>query len=139
PLVHNVMNTDVVVAVTDRATDTLGAVLTNDCGRRALERRGLSPAEAEVFEHFGLSSLCNVIAAAAVARRLGLGPDDAVVTVATDGAALYRSEAARTIRDRFSGRLDEDVAERALAEDLAGDGAAEVLVLTPFERERIFN
>ena len=46
--------------------------------------------------HFGLSSICNVLAAIKTAKLLGLGPDDAVITVATDGAALYPSERAKT-------------------------------------------
>ena len=39
----------------------------------------------EALASFGLSSLCNVIAAVKTARRLGLGPNDAVYTIATDG------------------------------------------------------
>ncbi len=139
PLIHNVMNTDVVAAVTDRATDELGAVLTHEAGRRALERRGLAADEIDAFAHFGLSSLCNVIAAIHVARRLGLGPEDAICTVATDGAELYRSEAARTIERRFGGALDDGAAERALDEHVGSDRSAELLELTPFDRERIFN
>ena len=41
---------------------------------------------------FGLSSICNVIAAVKLAKHLDLGPHDVVVTVATDGAELYESE-----------------------------------------------
>ena len=49
------------------------------------------------LEHFGLSSICNVLAAIKTAKLLGLGPDDAIITVATDGAALYPSERAKMI------------------------------------------
>ena len=51
--------------------------------------------------HFGLSSICNVLAAIKTAKLLDLGPDDAVITVATDGAALYPSERAKTIARRL--------------------------------------
>ena len=99
PLIHNVMNTDVVAAVSDRATDELDVLFNTDAGRglprRAPRRR--PPTVVDGLRHFGLSSICNVLAAVKTAKLLGLGPDDAVITVATDGAALYGSERAKTI------------------------------------------
>lgn len=140
PLIHNVMNTDVVAAVTDRATDVLGVVFNNEAGRRVLARTcGLDDAEVAALGAFGLSSICNVLAAIRVAKELGLGKDDAVVTVATDGAELYCSESARVLDERFGGRLDEAAAARALDEHLFSDRSVEVLPLSPFDRERIFN
>jgi cysteine synthase len=45
PLIHNVMNTDVVTAVSDEVTDGLGVLFNSDSGRRYLaERRGVPPA-----------------------------------------------------------------------------------------------
>ncbi|HUK64928.1 MAG TPA: pyridoxal-phosphate dependent enzyme, partial [Dongiaceae bacterium] len=73
PLIHNVMNTDLVVGVTDRATDQLGVVFADAAGRRMLaERRGVPGEVIDTLPSFGLSSLCNVLAAIATARRLGL-------------------------------------------------------------------
>lgn len=40
---------------------------------------------------FGISGMCNVIAAIKTARAEGLGPDDVVVTAATDGLDRYHS------------------------------------------------
>ena len=43
PLIHNVMNTDVAVAVSDRATDRLGLLFGTDAGRAHLAgRRGVA-------------------------------------------------------------------------------------------------
>ena len=39
PLIHNVMNTDVVCAVSDHATDELGAMFSSEAGRRFLAAR----------------------------------------------------------------------------------------------------
>src|SRR5215216_6677916 len=104
PLIHNVMNTDVVVAVSDRATDELDVLFNNDEGRRYLVTRRRVPADVvEQLGHFGLSSICNVLAAIKTVRLLDLGPSDAVMTVATDGAALYASERAKTVSRRFGG------------------------------------
>src|SRR6195952_3367263 len=83
PLIQNVMNTDVVVGVSDRATDELDVLFNTDAGRSYLAgRKGVDPALVDALAHFGFSSICNVLAAIKTARLLDLGPDDAIVTVA---------------------------------------------------------
>ncbi len=95
PLIHNVMNTDVVVAVSDTATDELDLLFNSDVGRAFLaHRKGVPSDVIAALGHFGLSSICNVLAAIKTARLLDLGADDAIVTVATDGGAMYASERA---------------------------------------------
>ena len=47
PLIHNVMNTDVVIGVSDKATDGLNAVFNTEIGKAYLARRlGLSEDDA---------------------------------------------------------------------------------------------
>ena len=103
PLIHNVTNTDVVVAISDKATDELDLTFNTDAGRdlpRA-ERGACSTTWSTSLEHFGFSSICNVLAAIKTAKLLDLGPDDALITVATDGAALYPSERAKLLATRY--------------------------------------
>ena len=71
------------------------------------------------LEHFGFSSTCNVLAAIKTAKLLGLGPDDAVITVATDGAALYPSERAKLLAGRYGGEFTAADAAEAFGEHLA--------------------
>src|SRR6516164_2406930 len=93
PLIHNVMNTDVAVAVSDRATDRLGLLFGTDTGRGHLaRRRRVADGVLAQLPSLGLSSICNVLGAIKTAKYYGLGSDDVVVTVATDGAAMYHSE-----------------------------------------------
>ena len=139
PLIHNVTNTDVVVAVSDQATDELGVVCNADAGRRHLAARGVSPALLEALPSFGLSSHCNVVAAVKTARKLALGPDDLVLTVATDSAGLYLSERARVLAKRFGGELDEREAEAVHNQHLLDAEPDHVLVLGEDDRNRIFN
>ena len=90
PLIHNVMNTDTVVAISDRATDQLNVLFNTRVGRDYLAgRRGVPLDVVQALDSFGLSSICNVLAAVRYARSAGLGPDDLIVTVATDGAGMY--------------------------------------------------
>jgi hypothetical protein len=140
PLIHNVMNTDVVIAISDKATDELDVLFNTDSGRRFLAERKGVPAEAvAVLEHFGFSSICNVLAAIKTAKVLDLGPDDALVTVATDGAALYPSERAKTLARRFGGELSDVDAAEVFGEHLASVGTDNVIECTERDRNRIFN
>jgi cysteine synthase len=140
PLIHNVMNTDLVVAVSDRTTDQLGVVFNSSEGREYLLRdRHVDPAVVEQLSSLGLSSICNVIAAVKVARRLGLGRDDAIVTVATDGAEMYATEREKAVEKHFGGRFDLRRAAEAFAEHALGAAGDHLLELTDTDRRRIFN
>jgi cysteine synthase len=140
PLIHNVMNTDVVVAVSDQATDGLGLVFSRPEGREFLARRFAVPADVLAsLASFGLSSICNVIGAIKVADRLGLGPQDAILTVATDGDMMYASEHEKTLARRFPGGLEARAIERELMRWLYETRADHVLELTECDRRRIFN
>jgi cysteine synthase len=141
PLIHNVMNTDFVIGVSDQATDGLNAVFNTPAGRAWLQRRtGVSADLLGMLQWFGLSSLCNLLAAIKLARHQRLGPEDVVVTVATDGATLYASELRRYL-ERQGGAAEPD--EAMLAElygrHLAGANTEHVLEAATRERERIFN
>ncbi|CAB4853568.1 MAG: pyridoxal-phosphate dependent enzyme [Actinobacteria bacterium] len=140
PLIHNVMNTDVVVGVSDRATDQLYAMFNSEDGLGYLADRRHVPREVLAsLQHFGLSSVCNVLAAISTAKTLGLGPDDAIVTVATDGAALYPSEYSKiTARDFGNGFTNLDAAQ-VWGEHLSNVTTAHTMELTERDRNRIFN
>ena len=89
PLIHNVTNTDVVVAISDKATDELDLMFNSEAGRAHLAKKGVPEEIVAQLDHFGFSSICNTLAAIKTAKLLDLGPEDALITVATDGAALY--------------------------------------------------
>ncbi|MEK7667308.1 MAG: pyridoxal-phosphate dependent enzyme [Gemmatimonadota bacterium] len=139
PLIHNVMNTDVAVAVSDRSTDQLFVLFNTEVGRALLRSRGVSEAVLAALPDFGLSSICNVLAAIKTAKTLGLADHDAIVTVATDGAAMYGSEAPKAIAKHFGGAFDARSAAATFETHLAGATTDHVLPLTPVDRTRIFN
>ncbi len=139
PLIHNVMNTDVVAAVSDVSTDTLDVVFGTPEGRSHLARRGVAKDVVDGLQHVGLSGLCNIVASIKVAKLLDLGPDDAIVTVATDGAAMYASERAKTLKRRFPRGFDEAAAEDVVRVHLHEATTEHVLPLREIDRTRIFN
>jgi cysteine synthase A len=139
PLIHNVMNTDVVTAVSDRSTDALGVMFDAPAGREHLRRRGVPPAVIEALGSFGLSSVCNVVAAIKVARRLRLGPEDAILTVATDGAELYASEREKVLARDHAGGFDATAAAAVFAQHVLGATDDHLLELDETGRRRLFN
>ena len=140
PLIHNVMNTDVVVAVSDRATDRLGVLFGTNEGRAHLaRRRGVAEGVLAELPSLGLSSICNVLASIKVAKALDLGPEDVVVTVATDGAAMYGSERDLALAKFFPDGFDEVAASEVFGEHLLGVATDHMRELTHEERLRLFN
>ncbi len=140
PLIHNVMNTDFVIAVSDRATDRLNVLFNSEVGRRYLTGRRQVPEKAvRALGSFGLSGICNVLAAIKLAKHQDLGPDDVVMTMATDGASLYESERQLTLAKEFGAGFDDVAAGEAFGEHLAGLSGDHLLELTRAERVRIFN
>ncbi len=140
PLIHNVMNTDVVVAISDTATDELDLTFNTDAGRAYLAQSKGVPADVVgALEHFGFSSICNTLAAIKTAKLLDLGPDDAIVTVATDGAALYPSERAKLLASRYGNEFTTTDAAEAFGEHLASASTDHMIDCTEADRRRIFN
>jgi len=140
PLIHNVMNTDFVSAVSDAATDSLGVLFNTPEGREYLaRRRGVPAALVESLRSLGLSGICNVLAAIQTARYLGLGPDHALLTVATDSAAMYGTEREKALKKYFPTGLDEVSAGETYARYMLGASAAHFRELRHEDRARIFN
>ncbi|HEX7018625.1 MAG TPA: hypothetical protein VF159_01335 [Gemmatimonadaceae bacterium] len=140
PFIHNVMNTDVAAAVSDRATDSLGLLFNEPAGCEYLvSRRHVAPELVARLSSLGLSSICNVVAAIKLAKYFGFGPHDVVLTVATDGATMYATERRKAARKYFDGRFDEVAAAEAFGEHLSGVAADHLLELSHRDRERIFN
>ncbi len=140
PLIHNVMDTDVAVAVSDRATDRLCVLFNTDVGRDYLARRQNVPAETlDALPAFGLSSIANILGAIKTAKYYEMGSEDVIVTVATDGAAMYHSERDLALGRYFGNAFDVVAAGEVFGEHLLGATTDHLRELTRAERERIFN
>jgi cysteine synthase len=140
PLIHNVMNTDLVVAVSDAFSDSLNLLFRSDVGRRYLTgRRKIDAALVRQFEDIGISGLANIVGAIKLAKHLDYGPNDVVMTVATDSAAMYGSESESFVTRRYPGGLDEVNAGEIFSRYMEGIADDGVLELRHIDRKRIFN
>lgn len=89
-LIHNVFTTDFVTLIND--DDCVKALKVIHDAPEVLVKLGIHQEIAEgMRELFGVSGLCNILGAIKMAKYLKLGPEDNVVTIATDSFDRYQS------------------------------------------------
>jgi len=89
-LIHNVLNTDFVCLIKD--DDAVRGLKVLHDGEAVLKEIGISKEQyLEMRDLFGVSGVCNIIGAIKMAKYLKLGPDENVLTIATDGFDRYPS------------------------------------------------
>jgi hypothetical protein len=85
----------------------------------------------------GVSGICNIVGAIRLARYLDLGPEDNVVTIATDGMDRYPSVLANLEKRR--GPLDDAKLGAGFEEIFRGGDPREILDVRPRQqKERLF-
>ncbi len=140
PLIHNVMNTDIVVGVSDTSSDALNLLSNSKVGHSYLaERQKIDPLLIAELDNIGISGWANIVAAIKIAKHLELGASDVIVTVATDGAALYDSERETFLARNYPRGFDAVNAGEIFGRHLQGIGDDHLIELTHVDRKRIFN
>ena len=140
PLIHNVMNTDFVVGVSDYDSDGINALFNTPAGRNYLHRRkGISAEILDALTSLGFSGIANVLAAIKLAKYLSLGPEDVLITVATDGSALYQTELQKWLSLEAPEGVDETLSAELYGTHLKNVRVDHLLELTEIDRNRIFN
>ena len=89
-LIHNVLNTDFVCLVKD--DDAVRGLKILHDGEHVLSEVGITHEQyIAMRDLFGVSGVCNILGAIKMAKYLKLGPQDNVLTIATDGFDRYPS------------------------------------------------
>jgi cysteine synthase A len=91
PWIHNVKNTDMVMAIDDNAVVNLARLFNESAGRRHLAQQGVPDEFIEQLDLFGFSGISNLVSAVKFAKYYELGGRDIVLTVLTDSMDLYQS------------------------------------------------
>ncbi|MGL4650877.1 MAG: PLP-dependent cysteine synthase family protein [Caldilineaceae bacterium] len=127
-LIHNVFNTDLLMLVHDE--DTVRGMEVVQAGTHILvDRLGVPSADAcNLFGKFGPSCICNIIGAIKTAKYLGLGPQDNVVTVATDSYDRYPS-VSQALYARHGGKPDDETLELWARSAFLGASLGEIVDL----------
>ncbi len=140
PYVHNVMNNDIVSAISDISTDSLYVLFNSDAGKKYLkEVKGLSDNDLYNLSLMGLSSIANMIAAIKTAKYYHMGADDAVITVATDPAFMYKSEGEKAMKKYYNSKFNDLDAAETYGQHIKGIALDNFMEMTLLEKERVFN
>ncbi len=100
PWIHNLRNTDMIMAIDDEAPIQLIRLFNEPEGRKYLAQMGVAPELIAQLDLVGISGAANILSAIKMAKWYEWGEGDVVLTVLTDSMELYTS------------RLDELTAER---------------------------
>ena len=91
PWIHNIKNTDMVMAIDDEACLSLVRLFNEPAGHAYLLKQGVPEALVGQLDLLGISSIANVLSSIKFAKWYELGENDIVLTVWTDSMELYQS------------------------------------------------
>jgi cysteine synthase len=137
PWIHNVKNTDMVVAIDDNAVVNLSRLFNEPAGRAYLVKKGVPEAVVSNLDLLGFSGISNVLSAIKMAKYYELGEHDVVLTILTDSMELYGSRL-KEMHEEF-GQYDESGAAADFARYLQGQSTDNLLELSYADRKRVHN
>ena len=137
PWIHNVKNTDLVIAVDDRDCMAVLRLFNGDAATTFLKDRGVPEETVESLPFLGISGIGNLLAAIKLARYYELQEDEVVLTVLTDSMDLYGSRIEEM--DEELGPATTESSAAALAASLQGQRTDSMMELSYTDRKRIHN
>jgi hypothetical protein len=91
PWIHNVRNTDMVMAMDDEAPMQHIRLFNEPEGKKYLAQRGVPETLTEQLHLLGISGVANLLSAIKMVKWYEWGEGDAVITVLTDSMEMYAS------------------------------------------------
>lgn len=137
PWIHNVRNTDMVVAIDDEATVSLFRLFNEEVGQQYLIDQGVPSEIIRRLPLLGFSGICNMLSAIKMAKWYEMDSNDVLMTIFTDSSDLYKSRLAEMTAER--GAYTRDQAARDFGRHLMGAGRDNMRELGYYERKAIHN
>jgi len=137
PWIHNLRNTDMVMAIDDEACMRLARLFNEPVGRAYLVEQGVPESLVENMDLLGISGIANMLSCAKFARWYELDENDIVLTVLTDSMELYGSRLDELRQEQ--GAYSECDAAADYARYLLGGTVDYVEELGYWDRKRIHN
>jgi cysteine synthase len=137
PWIHNVRNTDFVVAVDDRFCMNLMRLFNEPAGKEYLSSQGVQSTMIDKLPLLGISGISNLISAVKFAKYYELTKKDCVFTVFTDSMDLYGSRLKELEKEK--GAYTRDDAIKDYHAYLKGIATDNMLELSYQARKRIHN
>jgi len=137
PWIHDVKNTDMIVAIDDNAVVNIMRLFNEPAGLAYLASKGVPEAVLGKLNLLGFSGIANVLSAIKFAKYYELGKNDVVLCVLTDSMELYGSRI-QEYRKEF-GDFDTAKAAETYAHWLQGASNDNLLELSYQDRKRVHN
>jgi cysteine synthase A len=137
PWIHNVRNTDAVIAIDDEQCISLMRLFNEPAGREFLAAEGVAEAVTSRLGDIGISCICNLVASIKLARHFEFGPRDVIFIPLTDSMDLYGSR----LREQaeIHGAYTREAAARHFARWLEGAHTGDMRELTHPDRKALHN
>ena len=138
PWIHNVRNTDMVIAVDDNDTYALLRLFNTPEGFAFLTGElGLEPAFVQKLSLLGISGIANLLCCIKMAKYYDFDEHDVVATILTDSVDMYRSRLEEL--EQAEGAYTPTRAAVDYHCSLAGQKTDSLLELTYAQRKRVHN
>jgi len=136
PWVHNVRDTDMVIAIDDEHAIRILRLFNEEAGREYLFAKGVPEGTLDRIDLLGISGICNMLTAIKFAKYYELDEEDIVITVFTDSKAMYASRLEELRQDRGIYTREKAIADSQL---LGGVGIDHTHELGYQDKKRIHN
>jgi cysteine synthase len=137
PWIHNVRNTDLIVAIDDNAIVNLARLFNEKAGHAYLIKVGVPEQLVNQLDLLGFSGISNVLSAIKMAKYFEYDENDIILTILTDSMELYGSRLQEMHLEY--GEYTEKNAAADFARYLLGESTDHILELTHFDRKRVHN
>jgi cysteine synthase len=137
PWIHNVRNTDMVMAVDDESVMQVIRLFNEPAGRATMARMGVPRSFFAQLPLVGISGAANLLSAIKMARWYEWDENSVIITVLTDSMEMYGSRLKELTKER--GQFSEKDACIAWHKHLSGQDTANMEELTQPARKRIHN
>ncbi|MBN1371902.1 MAG: pyridoxal-phosphate dependent enzyme [Anaerolineaceae bacterium] len=137
PWIHNVKNTDMIVAIDDNDVVDIARLFNEPIGKEYLLKKGVPAATVDQLDLLGFSGIANMLSAVKFAKYNELTENDVVLTVLTDSMELYGTRL-EEYTEQFGPFTPFDAAE-AFAGALHGVTTDNLLELSYLDRKRVHN
>jgi cysteine synthase len=137
PWIHNIKNTDMVVAIDDAAVVNLARLFNEPAGRDYLVKQGVPQELVAKLDLLGFSGISNLVSTIKFAKYYELGEHDVALTILTDSMELYGSRLEEMHAE--SGEYTELDAAAHYARYLQGISTDNLLELSYVDQRRIHN
>ena len=137
PWIHNMKNTDMIMAIDDNTVVNLARLFNEPAGRKYLVEQGVSEDLVGKLDLLGFSSIANTVMAIKMAKYYEMDANDVILTVWTDSMELYESRL-KEMHEEF-GEYTEMDAARTSSRYLEGLSPNYLQELTYEDQRRVHN